>query len=71
MTRLESDLHCMLQWLTDNRMKGNLGRKDLSKLCFNNKGLQIPKRKQVKLIGINIDISLGFEAHIKELCRKV
>ena len=39
--------------------------------CLNVDGLLIPSSKQVKLLGANIDNSLKFEAHIKELCRKV
>ena len=77
--RLESDLHRMLQWFTDNGMKANpskfqimfLGQKDLSKLCLNINGLLITSSKQVKLLRVNIDNSAKFEAHIKELCRKV
>ena len=79
MTRLESDLHTMLQRITNNGMKANpskfqkmsLGRKGISKLCPNINGLLIPSSRQIKLLGVNIDNSLNFEAHIKELCRKV
>ena len=77
--RLESDLHRMLHWLTDNGMKANpskfqimfLGQEDMSKLCLNINGLLILSSKQVTLLGVNIDNSLKLEAHIKELCRKV
>ena len=76
---LESDLHRMLQWFNDNGMKANpskfqimfLGQEDMSKLCLNITGLLIPSSKQVKFLGVNIDNSLKFDAHIKELCRKV
>ena len=34
-------------------------------------GILIPSSKQVKLLGVNSDDSLKFEAHIKQLCRKV
>ena len=69
----------MLQWFNDNGMKANpskfqimfLGQEDMSKLCLNINGLLIPSSKQVKLLGVNIDNSLKFDAHIKELCRKV
>ena len=48
--KLESDLHGMLQWLTDNGMKANpskfrrmfLGQEDMSKLCLNINGLLTP-----------------------------
>ena len=46
-----------------------LGRKGISKLCLNIIRLLILSSKQVKLLGVNIDNSLNFEAHIKELCR--
>ena len=48
-----------------------LGRKDISKLCLNINGLLIPSSRQVKRLGVNIDNSLNFEVHIKEICRKV
>ena len=77
-TSLESDLHRMMQWFNDNGMKANpskfqimfLGQEDMSKLCPDINGLLIPSSKQVKFLGVNIDNSLKFEAHIKELCRK-
>ena len=77
--RLESDPHRMLQWFNDSGMKANpskfqitlLGQEDMSKLCVNINGLLIPSSKQVKLLGVNIDNSLKFDTHIKELCRKV
>ena len=77
--RLESDQHRMLQWLNDNGMNANpskfqitiLGLEDMSKLCLNINGLLIPSSKLVKLLGVNTDNSLKFDAHIKELCRKV
>ena len=47
------------------------GQENMSKLCLNINGLLIPSNKQVKVLGVNIDKSLKFEAHIKELCRKV
>ena len=48
--RLESDIHRMLQWFTDNGMKANpskfqimfLLQEDMSKLCLNINGLLIP-----------------------------
>ena len=35
------------------------------------KGHLIPSSNQVKLLGVKIDDSLKFEAHVNELCRKV
>ena len=77
--RLETDLHRMLQWFNENGMKANpskfqimfLGQENMSNLCLSINGLLIPSSKQVKLLGVNIDNSLEFDAHIKELCRKV
>ena len=43
----------------------------MSKLCLNISGNLIPSSNQVKLLCVNIDNSLKFEAHVKELCRKV
>ena len=79
MTRLESDLHRMLRWFTDNGIKANpsklqilfLGKMDMNKLCLTINGLSSPSSKRVKLLGVNIDNWLKFGAHIKELCRKV
>ena len=69
----------MLRWFTDNDMKPNpsklqimfSGQEDLSKLSLNINGLLILSRKQVKPLGDNINNSLKFDAHMKELCRKV
>ena len=77
--RLESDLHRMLQWFNDNGMKANpskfqimfLGQEDISKLCLNINGLLTSSSMQVKLLGVDINNLLKFDAHIKELCRKV
>ena len=79
MIRLESDVYRLMKWFTDNGMKANpskfqimfLGRKDMSKLCLNISGNLIPSSNEVKLLGVNIDNSLKFQAHVKELCRKV
>ena len=79
MIRIEGDVYKLMKWFTDNGMKANpskfqimfLGRKDMSKLCLNIGGNLIPSSKQVKLLGVNIDNSLKFEAHVKEICRKV
>ena len=79
MIRLESDVYRLMKWFTDNGMKANpskfqimfLGRKDMSKLCLNISGNLISSSNQVKLLGVSIDNSLKFQAHVKELCRKV
>ena len=43
----------------------------MSKLCLKISGNLILSSNQVKLLGVNIDNSLKFEAHARELCRKV
>ena len=43
----------------------------MSRLCLDINGLLISSSNKAKLLGVNIDNSLKFEAHIKELCRKV
>ena len=48
-----------------------LGLKGTNKLCLNMKGQLIPSSEHVKLLGVNIDNSLKFETHVKELCKKV
>ncbi len=48
-----------------------LGFKSRKKLCLNIKSQLIPTSEQVKLLGIDIDNTLKFEAHVKELLKKV
>ena len=75
MIRLQGDIHRF----PDNGMKANpsrfqimlLGQRDMSILCLNIKGHLIPSSNQVKFLGVKIDNSLEFEAHVKKLCRKV
>ena len=69
MIRLEGDVYKMMKWFTDNGMKANPSKFQISKLCLNISGNLIPSSNQVKLLGVNIDNSLKFEAHVKELCR--
>ena len=77
MIRLEGDLQRLMQLFTNNGMSANsskfqimfLGLKEAKKLCLN--GQLIPSCKHVKLLGVNIDNSLKFETHVKEICKKV
>ena len=77
--RLEGDLQGLMQWFTNNGMSANpskfqimfLGLKGAKKLCLNMNGQLIPSSEQVKLLGVNIDNSLKFETHVKEICKKV
>ena len=47
------------------------GLKGANKLFLNIKGQLIPSNEHVKLLGDNIDNSLKFQTHVKELCKKV
>ena len=79
MIRLENDLQGLMQWFTNNGMSANpskfqvmfLGLKGSKKLCLNMNGQLIPSSEHVKLLGVNIDNSLKFETHVKEICKKV
>ena len=79
MIRLENDLQGLMQWFTNNGMSANpskfqimfLGLKGAKKLCLNMNGQLIPSSEHVKLLGVNIDNSLKFETHVKEICKKV
>ena len=79
MIRLEGKLHRLMQWFTDNGIKVNpsnfllmfLGREDMSILCLNINGHLIPACNQVKLLEVNIDNSLKFEAYVKKLRMRV
>ena len=47
------------------------GLKGANKLFLNIKGQLIPSNEHVKRLGDNIDNSLKFQTHVKELCKKV
>ena len=79
MIRLENDLQGLMQWFNNNGMSANpskfqimfLGLKGAKKLCLDMNGQLIPSSEHVKLLGVNIDNSLKFETHVKEICKKV
>ena len=48
-----------------------LGLKNENSFIIDINGHQIKQSEQVKLLGVQIDNSLTFDAHVKELCRKV
>ena len=48
-----------------------LGLKSDSSFILNIGGQQVKQSEQVKLLGVQIDNSLKFDAHVKELCRKI
>ena len=47
-----------------------LGLKSDSSFILNIGGQQVKQSEQVKLLGVQIDNSLKFDAHVEELCRK-
>ena len=79
MTRLEGDLQGFMQWFTNNGMSTNpsnfqvivLGLKGTNKLCLNMKGKLIRSSEHVKFLDVNIDNSLKFKTHVKEICKKI
>ena len=79
MIKLEGDLQGLMQWFTDNGMSANpskfqilfLGLKSKNKLCLNINDQLTPSSEGVKLLGVNIDNSLKFETHVREMYKKV
>ena len=77
--KLKDDLQKLLDWFKHNGMCANpakfqmmfLGLKSDSSFILNIGGQQAKQSEQVKLLGVQIDNSLKFDAHVKELCRKI
>ena len=77
--KLEDDLQKILNWFKENGMCANpakfqmmfLGLKISNLLCLNIDGQKIKQSEHVKLLGVQIDNKLNFNAHIKELCKKM
>ena len=77
--KLKDDLQKLLDWFKNNRMCANpakfqmmfLGLKSDNSFILNIGGQQVRQSEQVKLLGVQIDNSLTFDTHVKELCRKV
>ncbi|KAK3101622.1 hypothetical protein FSP39_004953 [Pinctada imbricata] len=77
---LETESNILIDWFTFNCMKANpekfqaiaIGKKTFNKeTVFNLKGdINITCEDTVKLLGIEIDYQLKFDAHISNLCRK-
>ena len=73
---LKDDLQKVLDWLKNYGMCANpakfqmmfLGPKNDNSFILDIDGQQIKQSEQVKLLGVQIDNSLTFDAHIKELC---
>ena len=73
--QLEQAAKLLLQWLSDNQMKGNehkchvlIGSKE--KVCVNIRTTQITNSKCEKLLGIKIDSNLNFKDHIGSIYKK-
>ena len=77
--KLKDDLQKPLDWFKNNGMCANpakfqmmfLGLKSDKSFILNIGGQQVKQSEQVKLLGVQIDNSLKFDAHVKELCRKI
>ena len=77
--KLKDDLQKLLDWFKNNGMCANpakfqmmfLGLKSDNSFILDISGQQVKQSEQVKLLGVQIDNSLTFDAHIKELCRKI
>ena len=72
------DLEKLLDWFKNNGICANtakfqttfLGPKSDSSSILNIGGQQVEQSEQVKLLSVQIDNSLKFGAHVKELCQK-
>ncbi len=68
-----------MDWFKDNGMCANpakfqmmfSGLKSDNSFILNIGGQEVKQSEQVKLLGVQIDNSLTFDAHVKELCRKI
>ena len=77
--KLKDDLQKLLDWFKNNRMCANpekfqmmvLGRNNDNSFILDIDGQQIKQSEQVKLLGVQIDNCLTFDAHVKELCQKI
>ena len=77
--KLKDDLQKLLDWFKNKGMCANpakfqmmfLGLKSDRSFILNIGGQQVKQSEQVKLLGVQIDNSLKFDAHVKELCRKI
>ena len=75
--KLEKVSNIMLKWFTDNYMQANPSKFQL--ILFGSEHLDssvvvddivIKAERCVKLLGVNIDCTLGFNEHINETCKK-
>ena len=78
MIRLEGDLQELMQWFTNNGISANpskfqmiLRLKGANEICLYMNNQLIPSSEHVKIVGVNIDNSLKFETHVKEIYQKV
>ena len=76
--KLKNDLQKLLDWFKGNGMCANpakfqmmfLNLKSDNSFILDIGGQQVKQRKQVKLLGVQIDNSLTFDTYVKELCPK-
>lgn len=78
-TILENESNTLIDWFTFNQMQANpekfqaisVGQKTSSAIkSFNIAGKEIACEDQVKLLGIDIDYMLNFDAQISTICKK-
>ena len=75
--KLKDNLQKLPDWFKNNGMCANpakfqmmfLGLKSDNSFILDISGQQVKQSEQVKLLGVQIDNSLTFDAHVKELCR--
>ena len=76
---LERESGLLIDWFKVNRMQANpekfqalaVGKRTFSKTpVFTIDSVLVPCEESVKLLGIEIDYQLNFDAHIKSICRK-
>ena len=73
--KLQNSSKILLQWLMDNQMKANPDKchyicstNDTVNLIVENQIIDNSKSK--KLLGVNFDYKLTFNAHIDDICKK-
>ena len=74
--KLENAAKALFQWFSDNQMKANPDKRQLS--CNSNSHVsltienqKIKNSKFEKLLGTKLDSKLNFNSHIHDICQKV
>ena len=75
MSGLENVLSNLLQWVTENELKGNASKYHLLISSGENVHVNIGTSQIInsdceRLLGIDIDFRLSFENHINQICSK-